>query len=141
MMHNMKKMLKFLHTIIILLIASNTSASQQSQDVKHRRVDYKLNSIEREYHIKAGVYAQDTNNEQVIAYRANDKFPFQSTCKFIGVSALLAQDANAHLLQKKVLVGPHDILYWHPISGKYVNQKVPLQTLAEGAITYSSSSE
>ena len=32
---------------------------------------------------------------------------------------------------------PADLIFWHPISGKYVNQPVSLQTLAEGAISYS----
>lgn len=36
-----------------------------------------------------------------------------------------------------MLVRSQDVLFWHLISGKYVNQKVPLQMLAEGAISYS----
>jgi beta-lactamase class A len=53
------------------------------------------------------------------------------------VSALLAKDKNTSLLQKKVLVRSADLIFWHPISGKYVNQQASLQILAEGAISYS----
>jgi len=130
-------MLKHLLGAIILLISCNIGASPQRHDVKHLIIDNRLHAIEREYHLQIGVYAFDTNNEKIIAYHANDRFPFQSTCKFIGVSALLAKDTETRLLKKKILMRPQDILFWHPISGKYVNQKVRLQTLAEGAISYS----
>jgi beta-lactamase class A len=130
-------MFKFLQAIIILLLANSVDASSQPQDVKYRRINNKFHSIEHEYHLKIGVYALDTNNGNVITYHANDRFPFQSTCKFMGVSALLAQESHSPLLQKKVLIRPQDILFWHPISGKYVNQYVTLQTLAEGALSYS----
>lgn len=128
-------MLKLLQIIFISFVINNVSASSQLNDVKPHFIDTKLQAIEREHHLKIGVYALDTNNGRVIAYRANDRFPFQSTCKFIGVSALLA--SHQPLLQKKVLINPQELLLWHPISGQYVNQKVALQTLAEGAISYS----
>jgi beta-lactamase class A len=130
-------MFKLLQIIIFLFIANTVNASSQPNDIKPPIIDKKLHAIEREHHLKIGVYAMDTNNGRVIAYHANDRFPFQSTCKFIGVSALLAKDPKEQLLQKKVLIRPQDVLFWHPISGKYVNQKAPLLTLAEGAISYS----
>ena len=130
-------MLKYLQAVIMLVLANSVGASTQVHDIKPPLINKKLHAIENEYHLKVGVYALDTNSEHVIAYRAHDRFPFQSTCKFIGVSALLAKDTKEHLLQQKVLVRPQDLLFWHPISGQYVNQQVPLQTLAEGAVSYS----
>lgn len=128
-------MLKLLQTIIILFITNAVSASTQLQDAKPPVIDEKLRAIELEHQIKVGFYALDTNNGRVIAYHANNRFPFQSTCKFIGVSALLA--SNKPLLEKKILIRPQEILFWHPISGRYVNQHVALKTLAEGAVSYS----
>ncbi|HAT1987765.1 TPA: class A beta-lactamase [Legionella pneumophila] len=127
-------MFKLLQKIIILLVANSVSASSQPNDLKPI-IDNKLQAIEREYHLKIGIYALDTNSGHVITYHANDRFPFQSTCKFIGVSALLASDKS--LLEKQVSISPKELLFWHPISGQYVNQKVSLRTLAEGAISYS----
>lgn len=127
-------MFKLLQTIIILFFANSVSASSHPNVVSPPVIN-KLHLIEREHHLKIGVYALDTNNGRVIAYHANDRFPFQSTCKFIGVSALLA--SNKPLLDKKILISPQDLLFWHPISGRYVNQYVTLKTLAEGAISYS----
>lgn len=128
-------MLKLLVVLNILFIANVVNALTQPNILSLSVLNNELHTIEREHHTTIGVYALDTNNGQVIAYHADKRFPFQSTCKFMAVSALLAD--KKPLLEKNVLVQPQDILFWHPISGKYVNQTVPLQTLAEGAISYS----
>lgn len=114
---------------IALLLLSNAYASQKNSYM----VNTKLQAIEKQSHLKIGLYALDTNSGQIITHHANDRFPFQSTFKLIGVSALLAQNS----LQKKVFLHPRDLVFWHPVSGKYVNQSVTLQTLAEAAISYS----
>ncbi len=124
--------LKFIQTTIAVLILNHAHAS-----IKHDTTYEKLHAIEHEYHLKIGVYALDTNSNQVISYHENDRFPFQSTFKLIGVSTLLAQDNQKRLLEKKVFIHPKDIVFWHPVSGKYVNQYVSLRTLAEAAISYS----
>lgn len=87
----MKTILQLLQTVIILFIANNVGASPQLNDLKPI-INNKLQAIEREHHLKVGVYALDTNSGQVIAYHANDRLPFESNCKFIGVSALLAKE-------------------------------------------------
>lgn len=126
-------MINVFRLCMILLLINDVHASQQSS----RMVNTKLQTIEKQYHLKIGLYALDTNSEQVITHHADDRFPFQSTFKFMGVSALLAQDDQKHLLQKKVFMHPRNIVFWHPVSGKYLNQYVTLQTLAEAAISYS----
>ena len=105
--------------------------------MKVSTIDKQLKKIEDTYQVKVGVYAIDTNSDKNIAYNADKRFPFQSTCKFMGVSALLAKDTKKPILQKAVTVTPQDMLFWHPISGQYLNKKTTLQTLAEGAISYS----
>jgi len=127
-------MFKILQIMMMLFIANNVSASHQPNYLKPI-IDNKIQAIEHKHHLKIGIYALDTNSGHVINYHADDKFPFQSTCKFIGVSALLA--SQKPLLEKKVFINPQELLFWHPISGQYVNRKVPLKTLAEGAISYS----
>ena len=112
----MKTILKILQTVIILFIANNVGASPQFQNEKHVIIDKKLQAIEREHHLKIGVYALDTNNGHVIIYHSNDRLPFQSAFKFIGVSALLARDKP--LLEKKVPINPKELLFLHPISGQ-----------------------
>ena len=110
-----KNMFKLLQIISILLIANSISASSQPSDLRPI-IDNKLQSIEREHSLKIGIYALDTNNGHVIIYHSNDRLPFQSAFKFIGVSALLARDKP--LLEKKVPINPKELLFLHPISGQ-----------------------
>lgn len=127
--------MKLQQVILFLLIGNPIHALPEAAPIKLLAIDKQLIALEQQHHIKIGVYAQDTNNGNLIAFHANDLFPFQSTCKFIGVSALLT--SNKPILKKKVRIKPQELIFWHPISGQYVNQYVSLETLAEGAISYS----
>lgn len=130
-------MFKLIWLIFCTLYAGNLFALQVPASKNHIDIDKKLKTIEEKHHIKVGVYAIDTNSKKIIAYHPDDKFPFQSTCKFIGVSALLAKNKNQGFLNKTVVIKPKDLLFWHPITGKYINHEVSLKILAEGAISYS----
>ncbi len=110
---------------IFMFFISNVSYSTN--------IHHQFSEIEKKHHVQIGVYVHDTNSHKIISYRENQKFPFQSTCKMIVVAAMLKQD----LAQKKVRVEDKDLIFWHPISGKYLNKQVSLKTLAEGAISYS----
>ena len=66
-------------------------------------VQDQLAELEKSFDGEIGVYALDTNNNQTIVYRANERFPVQSTSKLIGVAALLKQsEKNKDLLQEKI---------------------------------------
>lgn len=114
------------------LYAHNAPLGTNPIDIEDR-----LTSIEHQQGVKIGLYAYDTNNKHVIAHHAEERFPFQSTFKMIGVGALLYQDDRKPIIDKKVSITPQDMVSWHPISGKYINKDVPLKVLAEGAIAYS----
>ena len=129
-------MIKLITQSLLILLTSNVIASQQPE-INSVNIDKKLEKIEHKYQVKVGVYAIDTNSGKYISHNADNRFPFQSTGKFMGVAALLAKDSQQPILKTKVTITPKDMLFWHPISGKYVNQKVTLQTLSEGAISYS----
>ena len=116
-------MLRIISVFIFLM--NNLS---YSSNIHHQFLE-----IEKKHHLQIGVYAHDTNTHKIISYRENQKFPFQSTFKMMVVAAMFKQG----LAQKKVRVEDKDLIYWHPISGKYVNKQVSLKTLAEGAISYS----
>ncbi len=58
-------------------------------------------NLEKNFDGKIGVYAIDTGNNQIIAHRADERFPIQSTLKLIAVSALLKQSSkDKDLLQQ-----------------------------------------
>lgn len=127
-------MFNLLQTIIILLINHQVHALSQTMDL-NPIIEKKLQAIEQKHHLKLGIYAIDSNNRHVISYNANEGFPFQSSSKFIAVSALLGKPKA--VLNKTVVISPDALLPWHPISGQYLNKKVALKRLAEAAISYS----
>jgi beta-lactamase class A len=98
----------------------------------------KLESIENTFHVKIGVYAINTNNNEIIAHHADERFPVQSTSKLIIAAALLKQsDSDPGLLQEKLQYTEQDLMFWHPITGKYLKTGMTLEALAEAAVSYS----
>jgi beta-lactamase class A len=124
--------------MIISFSLINFSAFANTQQIKSRKSQELLQKLESNFNGKIGVYAIDTNNNQIIAYRANERFPMQSTFKLIAVSALLQQSNNDRKrLKEKIHYTEGDLISWHPITGKYVKSGMSLEKLSEAAITYS----
>jgi beta-lactamase class A len=129
----MKKLL-----IIIAVSFLSISTFANTQQLKSVQIQEQLKKLEKEVDGKIGVYAINTNNNQIIAYRADERFPVQSTLKLIGVSALLKESHNnKNLLQEKIHYTKNDLMFWHPITGKYVKDGMTLEALSEAAISYS----
>lgn len=132
--------MKCLSLIITLIFFSfmNISAFANTQQVKSMQPQATLEKLETSFNGKIGVYAIDTNNNQIIAYRADERFPIQSTLKLIAVSALLQQSNNdRNLLKEKIHYTENDLISWHPITGKYVKSGMSLEELSAAAISYS----
>ncbi len=130
------KYLSLLATIISFTIAF--SALADTSPAQPIQTQEKLKKLEKNFDGKIGVYAIDTNNQQIIAYRADERFPVQSTMKLIGVSALLKQsDKEKGLLQEKIHYTKNDLIFWHPVTGKYVDTGMTLEALSEAAMSYS----
>lgn len=130
----MKIALKILALVLWSQIALGSAPSTSVNKVP---IDKELKTLEHKFDGKIGLYAIDTNSGKIISYRENHTFPFESTFKLMGVAALLHHDQTKPVLQKRVFINPEQLVMWHPVSGQYLNQKVSLQTLAEGAISYS----
>lgn len=99
----------------------------------------KLSQLELSNNIRIGVYAIDTgNNNKIIAYRANERFPVQSTMKMIGVAALLKlSESNNSILSEKLRYSKNDLVGWTPVTKLHINGGMTLENLAEAAVTYS----
>lgn len=122
----------------IFLIAISTMAFSNTKQLNITMLDKKLADLEHKFNTKIGVYAIDTNSNQIISYRGNTLFPVQSTFKVIGVGALLKQsESNNKLLPQIIHYTNKDLVFWHPVTGKYVNQGMSLQDLAAATIAYS----
>lgn len=128
----------FLITFITVPFADANSLSILDNQNNDKKVQEKLANLESSFDGRIGVYAINTNNGQVIAYRSNERFPVQSTLKLMGVAALLKQsNSNKNLLQEKIHYTKNDMISWHPITGKYLTSGMTFEALSEAAITYS----
>lgn len=131
-----RKFLFFTAFIIITCANANVVSVDNTQQIKQDLARAKLAKLESSFDGRIGVYAINTNDGQVVAYRANERFPVQSTLKLIGVSALLKQ-SNSKSLQEKIYYTKNDLTFWHPITGKYLTEGMTLEALSEAAISYS----
>lgn len=121
--------MKYLFLLITAIFFINSSVLADTQ---------KLEQLENNFHGKIGVYAINTNNNQVIAHRADERFPVQSTIKLMVVSALLQQsDKRSNLLQQKIHYTKNDLIFWHPVTGMHVASGMTLAALSEAAMSYS----
>lgn len=130
--------MKYLSLLITVISFVSISALANPQQIKPTQIQEKLQNLEKKFDGRIGVYAINTNNNQIIAYRADERFPIQSTLKLIGVSALLKQsNTDRNLLQEKIRYTTSDLISWHPITGKYLTSGMTLEALSEAAISYS----
>lgn len=119
-----------------LAIAFSMLSGAYASNTPDNTVQDKLAKLEKSFNGKIGVYAIDTTNNQVVQHRATERFPVQSTLKFITAADLLKQSSNnPKLLQEKIHYSANDLIKWHPITGLYT--EMTLESLAEAAVSYS----
>lgn len=100
----------------------------------------KLAKMEDQADGRIGVYAIDTQLNQKLQYRAEERFPFCSTGKIMVVSAILkASENNPSLLQQKIIYTPEDLQQsgYAPITVKWVNKGMSVAELGQAAMEYS----
>jgi len=87
---------------------------------------------------RLGVSALDTASGTAIAYRADERFPFCSTFKFILVGAVLARSQqHSDLLQRRVHYRREDLVHYSPISEQHVHDGMTVAELCQAAIQHS----
>lgn len=132
--------MKYLWLFISTICFISTSVFANTPPNKPDQIQEKLETLEKIFDGKIGIYAMNTHNHQVIAYRADELFPVQSTFKLIGVAALLKKsEADKNLLQEKINYTKDDLVFWHPVTGQYIDSGMTVAALAEAAISYSDS--
>lgn len=126
--------MKCLSLFITAVFFISIAALAETQPVKPTQ----LEKLEKNVDGKIGVYAIDTNTNQILAYRADEHFPVQSTMKLIAVSALLKQsDSDKNLLQEKIHYTKNDLTSWSPITENHVAGGMTFEALSEAAMSYS----
>lgn len=128
--------MKYLLSLIVAVSFTSIPVFADAQQINSAQE--KLTNLEKSFNGKIGVYAINTNNNEIISHHADERFPVQSTCKLIIVSALLKQsNENKKLLQEKIYYKKGDLISWHPVTGKYLNNGMTLEELAEATMVHS----
>lgn len=122
---------KILFSFLALIFSIKCFADQDS-------IQQKLSRLELKEHIHIGIAAINMENNQTIYYRADERFPIQSTFKLIGVSAVLHQAmTNLNLLNQKIAYKKSDVVFWSPITEKNINNGMSISQLCAAAMMFS----
>lgn len=130
--------MKYIFLIIAAIIFFNKNVSANNIHSAYVNVENQLQKMEKSFDGKIGVYAIDTNNNKIISFRSNERFPVQSTMKFMAVAALLKQsESNINLLQEKINYSKNDLIPWSPVTSVHLSSGMTLEDLAEAATSFS----
>lgn len=126
----------------VLLIGAVMSFSSVAQSVPLANADAQdlLAALAASHHGRLGVFAIDMNNNQQLAYQAQQRFPLCSTAKVMTVGAILKKSmAQPRLLSTIVSYRQADIKRsgYAPITSKYWLNGMSVSKLCAAAITAS----
>ncbi|MGH0425007.1 MULTISPECIES: class A beta-lactamase [Bacillus] len=134
-----KKMLPVVLLSCVTLIGCSNSniQSEPSKQTKQENTSrHSFVKLEKEYDAKLGIYALDTDTNQTVTYRSDERFAYASTHKALAVGALL-QKKSIEDLDQKIKYTSKDLVNYNPITEKYVGTGMTLKELADASIRYS----
>lgn len=128
-MNNFMK-IKLITSLFFFALSANIFAENSFQQ--------KLKALETTTGGRIGVAAINTANNERLQYRANERFPFCSTYKVIGVSAILKQSMiDGDLLQSKITYNKNDLVVYSPVTEKHLADGMTVAELCEATLTKS----
>ncbi|OGT46874.1 MAG: hypothetical protein A3E83_08945 [Gammaproteobacteria bacterium RIFCSPHIGHO2_12_FULL_41_20] len=128
----------FLLTTAIIFGCYHTTLLASTNKNASSLINEKFKNLETSLEGRIGLYAINTANNQSIQYRALERFPIQSTFKVMAVSAILKQsEADNNLLKLKITYTKQDLVFWSPITEKYVDDGMTIFDLCAAAMMYS----
>jgi beta-lactamase class A len=87
---------------------------------------------------RLGVSAINTANHAEIQYRQNERFPFCSTFKVMGVAAILQESIERpNLLQQRIHYKQDDLVTYSPITEQHLRDGMTVAQLCEATLTTS----
>lgn len=126
-------MRRFFNFCMTILMLTCTSVGVYAQTVQE-----KLAALEAASGGKIGLSALNTANNTRIQYKAEMRFPMQSTFKVMGVAAALKQGMrDLDLLQQKLPYGKEDLVSWSPITEKHLGEGMTISELSAATIMFS----
>jgi beta-lactamase class A len=122
---------------------SNTAPLGTPSDLRpapsQAAVDQRLSALEKSHETRIGAYVLNTGTGRFIAYRADERFPFDSTFKAMVCGGILqkAHRSDPGLLHRVIHYGKSDLLDNSPVTEKHVKTGMTVSALCEAAITLS----
>ncbi|MFD1413153.1 class A beta-lactamase [Oceanobacillus jeddahense] len=110
--------------------ASDGTSEQASQS------EEAFKELEEEFDARLGVYAIDTETDQTVAYRSDERFAYASTFKVLAAGAIL-QTASMDDLEKVITYSEDDLVTYSPVTEEHVDDGMKLKEIMEAAIRYS----
>lgn len=92
--------------------------------------------IEQRYNANLGIYALDTGTGRGVAYRADDRFAYDSTYKLLMAGVLLREDTDAGLARVLTYTSA-DLQSYSPVTASRVGAGMPVSALIAAALQYS----
>ncbi len=87
---------------------------------------------------RLGVFALDTANSSQVHYRANERFPFCSTFKFILVGTILTRSTDGTgLMQQRIHYTLSDLAHYSPVTSEHIADGMTVAELCRAAIQHS----
>lgn len=130
----LKKIILFSTVALSLLIASITTVYADTGSAAQQQ----LAALEKKDNGALGIAAINTDNNFNFLYRADQRFPFQSTFKAILAGAVLKQSmTDSSLLGEKITYSQKDLLGWVPITQKNLKTGMTVSDLCAAAVMYS----
>ncbi|MBS0286969.1 MAG: class A beta-lactamase [Proteobacteria bacterium] len=134
-MKSLIKNISKLITVMALISFSNILNAHINDNIS---IEEKLKKLENTTEGRIGIFAVNTENGQIIEYRANETFPTGCTSKVIGVSAVLKKSMDdSSLLATSIKYAKEDLAPWSPITEKNISQGLTIQELCAASISYS----
>lgn len=90
--------------------------------------------LERQFNANLGVYVLDTGTGRGVAYRADDRFAYDSTYKLLMAGVLLRKDTD---LARVVTYTGADLQSYSPITSRHVGTGMAVGDLIAAALQYS----
>lgn len=125
----------FVLVLLFLNITISLANPQQPTEVIFQK---QITKLETTSSGRIGIFAINTANNNILEYRADERFPLCSTSKLITVAAILKLSMkNQNLLQKKIFYDKHTLIAHSPITAQHVATGMTIAELAAAAITES----
>lgn len=113
----------------VLFILTSTAFASVHQEIQ---------AIEQQLNGRLGISAIDTQTNELIEYRADERFPLCSTFKVMGVAAILkASMGDSSLLDRTIYYQKKDLVKYSPSTEKHIKRGMSVAALCKAAITKS----